>query len=95
MTNGVEARGNSVRIYFRHEGELCRESIPGGNNAANLAHAKRLVDIIEYEIQANTFDYARHFPNSTKLVGNTFGYYLDLWLSIQMNNVAATTYRGY
>ncbi len=93
--NGVEARGNSVRIYFRYNGDLCREPVPGGNTEASRAQAKRLVDIIEYEIQAGTFEYSRHFPNSARLTDNTFGHYLDLWLSIQKNNVAATTYRGY
>lgn len=95
MANGVEARGNSIRVYFRYDGELCREPIPGGNTPANQEHARRLVEIIEYEIQTGTFDYARHFPNSVRLAENTFGHYLDLWLSIQRNNVAATTYRGY
>lgn len=95
MANGVEARGNCVRVYFRFNGELCRERVPGGNTAANREQAQRLVQIIEYEIQAGTFDYARHFPNSSKLAGNTFGYYLDLWLKIKSNNVAATTFRGY
>ncbi|WP_122219224.1 Arm DNA-binding domain-containing protein [Pseudomonas syringae group genomosp. 7] len=92
---GVEARGNSVRIYFRYDGELCREPVPGGNTEANRAHAKRLVDMIEYEIQAGIFDYSRHFPTSSRLEENTFGHYLELWLSIQKNNVAASTYRGY
>ena len=95
MANGVEARGNSVRVYFRFNGELCRERIPGGNTAANRKHAERLVNIIEYEIQTGTFNYSRHFPNSAKLVENTFGHYLDLWLKIKSNNVAATSYRGY
>lgn len=92
---GVEARGNSVRIYFRYDGELCREPVPGGNTEANRAHAKRMVDMIEYEIQAGIFDYSRHFPTSSRLEENTFGHYLELWLSIQKNNVAASTYRGY
>ena len=95
MANGVEVRGNAVRVYFRYGGELCRERIPGGNTPENKAHAERLVEIIEYEIRAGTFDYARHFPNSTRLAENTFGHYLNLWLSIQRNNVAVTTYRGY
>lgn len=95
MADGVEARGNSVRVYFRFNGELCRERIPGGNTAANREHAARLVNIIEYEIQAGTFDYSRHFPDSGKLVENTFGNYLDLWLKIKSNSVAATSYRGY
>ena len=66
--SGVEARGKSVRIYFQYKGERCRETLPGGNNPANVAQAKRMVEIIEYEIQTGTFDYARHFPNSAKLV---------------------------
>lgn len=70
-------------------------SDPGGNTPANVAQAKRMVEIIEYEIQAGTFDYARHFPNSVKLVESTFGHYLDLWLKIKANSVAASSYRGY
>jgi len=93
--SGVEARGNSVRIYLQYNGEKCRESIPGGNKPATIAQAKHLIDIIEYEIQTGTFDYARHFPNSSKLVENTFGHYLDLWLKIKANSVAASSYRGY
>ncbi|MCB2255393.1 site-specific integrase [Pseudomonas chlororaphis] len=95
MSSGVEPRGNSLRIYFRYNGEKCREPFPGGNTSANLAQAKRLAEIIDYEIQAGTFDYARHFPNSSRLTENTFGHYLDLWLKIKINSVAATTYRGY
>ncbi|WP_122587131.1 Arm DNA-binding domain-containing protein [Pseudomonas viridiflava] len=93
--SGVETRGNSVRIYFNYQGVRCRESLPGGDNPANVAHAERLLAIIDYEIQAGTFDYSRHFPNSPRLAENSFGHYLDLWLNIQRNNVAATTYRGY
>ncbi|WP_455910704.1 Arm DNA-binding domain-containing protein [Pseudomonas putida] len=93
--SGVEARGNSVRIYFQYDGGKCRESLPGGNTPANVAQAKRLLAIIEYEIQAGTFDYARHFPNSARLVENTFGHYLDIWLRIKANSVAASSYRGY
>ncbi|WP_019411231.1 Arm DNA-binding domain-containing protein [Pseudomonas psychrophila] len=95
MADGVEARGNSVRVYFRFNGELCRERISGGNTAANREHAHRLVNIIEYEIQTGTFNYSRHFPLSARLVENTFGHYLDLWLKIKSNSVAATSYRGY
>tara|TARA_Y100001949_G_scaffold174812_1_gene183122 strand:+ start:17361 stop:18527 length:1167 start_codon:yes stop_codon:yes gene_type:complete len=95
MADGVEVRGQSLRVYFRYEGELCREPVPGGNTPANQEHAKRLVQIIEFEIQAGTFDYARHFPDSARLKENTFGHYLDIWLSIQRNSVAITTLRGY
>ena len=47
MADGVEARGNSVRVYFRFNGELCRELVPGGNTPENREHAKRLVTVIE------------------------------------------------
>ena len=93
--SGVEARGNSVRIYFQYDGEKCCESIPGGNKPATVAQAKRLLAIIEYEIESGSFDYARHFPNSARLVENTFGHCLDLWLRIKANSVAASSYRGY
>ncbi|NJI21471.1 DUF3596 domain-containing protein, partial [Aeromonas veronii] len=63
----------SVRVYFRFNGELCRKLVPGGNTPENREHAKRLVTVIEYEIQAGTFDYRRHFPESAKLAENTFG----------------------
>ena len=53
--SGVEARGNSVRIYFQYDGEKCRESLPGGNTPATVAQAKRLIAIIEYEIQAGAY----------------------------------------
>jgi hypothetical protein len=29
------------------------------------------------------------------LIENTFGHYLDLWLKIKSNSVAAPSYRGY
>lgn len=37
----------------------------------------------------------KSIPNSARLVENTFGHYLDLWLKIKANSVAATSYRGY
>lgn len=94
MADGVEIRGNTVRVYFRWEGELCRESLPGKATERNIAHAKRLATIINYEIEAGTFDYARHFPDSKRLNQNRFGYYLDLWLAIKENELAYSSFRG-
>ncbi len=64
-------------------GELCREPLPGAATEKNIEHAKRLATIINYEIEAGTFDYARHFPDSRRLAENRFGHYLDLWLAIK------------
>jgi len=94
MANGVEVRGNAVRVYFRWQGELCRERLPGTASDKNIAHAKRLATIINYEIEAGTFDYARHFPESPRLHKNQFGYYLDLWLAIKENELAFSSFRG-
>ncbi|SEG14818.1 Arm DNA-binding domain-containing protein [Billgrantia desiderata] len=95
MPDGYEVRGNAVRVYFRWEGELCRESLPGKATPANIEHAKRLAAIINYEIDAGTFDYSRHFPNSERLQKGSFGHYLDLWLAIKQNELAFSSYRGY
>lgn len=94
MANGVEVRGNTVRVYFRWKGELCREPLPGAATERNIEHARRLATIINYEIEADTFDYARHFPDSKRLTESQFGYYLDLWLAIKKNELAYSSYRG-
>lgn len=46
--------------------------------------------IIKYEIEAGTFDYARHFPESKRLLESRFGYYLDLWLAIKKRSRNST-----
>jgi integrase len=94
MADGVEVRGNTVRVYFRWQGELCREPIPGAATEKNIEHARRLATIINYEIDAGTFDYGRHFPGSKRLTQNTFGYYLDLCLAIKENELAYSSFRG-
>ncbi|WP_252275176.1 Arm DNA-binding domain-containing protein [Pseudomonas subflava] len=95
MAEGVEVRGNRVRVYFRYEGELCREPFPGDATPDNKAQAERLVGMINYEIKAGTFSYARHFPDSPRVKTNTLGHYIDLWLDIKRNKMAASGFRGY
>ncbi|WP_282338534.1 DUF3596 domain-containing protein [Pseudomonas sp. PS02288] len=95
MADGIEVRGNSVRVYFRYQGELCREAIPGDATPENLQNAERLVGIINYEIKAGTFSYARHFPDSPRLKANTLGHYIDLWLEIKRNELAPSGFRTY
>lgn len=95
MADGVEVRGNRVRVYFRYKGELCREAVAGEATPANIANAQRLVGTINYEIQQGSFDYARHFPNSPKVKTSTLGHYLDLLLDIKRNEMSASGYRGH
>lgn len=78
MADGVEVRGNRVRVYFRYQGELCRESIPDDASPASVANAERLVGITNYKIQTGTFSYARHIPDSPGVKTNTLGNYIDL-----------------
>ncbi|WP_397377086.1 Arm DNA-binding domain-containing protein [Pseudomonas sp.] len=95
MADGVEVRGNRVRVYFRHQGELCREAMPGDASPENIAQAERLVGMINYEIKAGTFSYARHFPESPRVKTNTLGHYIDLWLDIKRNQLAPSGFRTY
>jgi len=95
MAEGVEVRGNRVRVYFRYQGELCRESVSGKATPANIANAQRLVGMINYEIQQGTFNYARHFPDSPRVQTSTLGHYLDLLLDIKRNEMAVSGYRAY
>lgn len=93
MADGYEIRGKSVRVYFRFEGELCREKI-GEATPENIEKARRLAQVINYEIDAGTFDYARHFPDSTRISENSFGHYADLLLQIRASQVADSTIKA-
>lgn len=95
MAEGVEVRGNRIRISFRYQGHRYREPIAGNATAENIAHAERLVATINYEIKAGTFSYVRHFPNSQRVKTNTLGHYIDLWLDIKRNQLAASGFAMY
>lgn len=95
MANGVEVRGKSIRIYFRYNQKTYREKFNGEATSQNIAKAEKLVELINYQIQEGFFDYSRIFPNSKVLNENTFGYYVDTWLSIKKNQIAASTYKHY
>ena len=93
MPDGYEIHGKTVRVFFYWEGQFCREPI-GPPTEGNKAKAQRLAEIIRYEIDCDTFDYARHFPESPRVLNSTFGHYLDLWLTIKKNELAFSSYRG-
>lgn len=95
MPKGVEVRGNTLRVYFHYENERCREPLDLKVTPENITYAERLVQQVEHEIRAGTFDYGRYFPNSTRLRENRLGHYLTLWLDIKRQRVADSTYRGY
>lgn len=64
---GVRATSEtSIQIDFRYKGVRCRERISLAPTPANLKYAKRLKATIEHEIATQTFEYARHFPESPR-----------------------------
>lgn len=64
---GVRATSaNSIQIDFRYKGVRCRERLSLAPTPANLKYAKRLKVTIDHEIAVNTFDYAKHFPESKR-----------------------------
>ena len=64
---GVRATSaTSIQIDFRYKGRRCRERIALPPTPANLKYAKRLKAAIDHEIATNTFDYAKHFPESPR-----------------------------
>ncbi|WP_390619124.1 Arm DNA-binding domain-containing protein [Maricurvus nonylphenolicus] len=95
MANGVEVRGNKLRIYFNYENEKCREPLGLDNTPENKAYAASKVATIRHEIQAGSFDYSHHFPNSKRLAEFTFGHYLQIWLKIKERQVTEKTIKGY
>lgn len=82
--DGVELREKSIRIGFTYKGQFCRETLKIKPTEANRKYAARLVATINSEINAGTFDYSAHFPDSPrapKTANNqTFGEMADLWL---------------
>jgi integrase len=64
---GVRVVNGAIQIDFRWRGERRRERLRLAPTKANLKHAARLKAIVEHEITIGTFDYAKHFPRSTRV----------------------------
>jgi integrase len=94
MPDGYEVRAKNVRIYFTYKGEFCRENV-GPNTPATIEYAKKLSRIINYEIDAGSFEYARHFPESPMVRDTQFGHFLELFLKIKSNQLAVSSIRGH
>jgi len=86
---GIEQRGNRIRITFWWLGQRCRETLKWAATAKNVEAAKRLRKRILLEIEAGTFRYFDHFPESkrAKQIGITpapsrlFSEFAEQWLS--------------
>ena len=91
--NGVERRGGKLRIYFNYNGEKCREplglGLGLGNTPENVTYAQNVVATVQHKIKPCTFDYSKHFPESSRLAELTFGRYADIWLCIKKDKSVA------
>lgn len=63
---GIEIRGNRIRITFWWLEQRCRETLKMTATPKNIEYAKRLRKRIMLEIEAGTFRYFDHFPESRR-----------------------------
>lgn len=54
-------------LDFRYQGQRCREYSDLPDTPANRKRLQKLLDAIEPEIKAGTFEYARYFPTSKRV----------------------------
>ncbi len=84
-----------------YRGRRCRETLKLEPTKPNLLHAARKREAILYEIGQGKFDYAKHFPSSSKaraLSGGsmqTIGQALDIFLIGARRRCAYSTLRDY
>lgn len=92
------ASDTTIEIDFRYRGVRCRERLNLAPTPRNLEYARRLRATILLEIAQRTFDYARHFPDSTRAKKLTGGGKvvlvedaLDAWLARKRPELEHTT----
>ncbi len=108
LPRGVTVRKNKTKdtiiITFTYKGVLCREPLSRLTiDNKNIKYAERLLAEIQNNIEKGTFNYAKYFPNSKKLM--LFGAnnkiksivdYLDEYLTIcETRNLSPSTIGGY
>lgn len=107
LPSGVELNGKRLRISFMYRGQRCRESVPGiaKINKASVAYADNKRRTILAEIKEGRFDYAAHFPESSRAaafsgisgpgISRTVKEGLDRWLEVQRAKKATSTVINY
>ena len=104
ITIRQHAAGKTINICFYFKGVRCREplsSLPV--TPANIRYAERLRAEIQGKIERGTFNYADHFPRSSKLkiFGNAttsasvLQYLNDYLATCQKRGLSPSTVRGY
>src|SRR5690554_6472928 len=64
----INSRPENGKLFidFRYRGKRCREQTSLENTRENRKRVQKLLDRIEAEITLDTFNYAKHFPNSPR-----------------------------
>lgn len=60
-------KSESLQICFMYKNRTCREALPIPATPANIKKAFNKRNLILAEIEAKTFEYDKHFPNSPKV----------------------------
>ncbi|MFP5350776.1 MAG: tyrosine-type recombinase/integrase [Gammaproteobacteria bacterium] len=101
LPEGIELRGESIRMSFSWRGVRCRETIRILPTAANVRHVQRWRENILFEIATNQFDYAKHFPDSAMAgrfrpgANTRVAQALEAWLAAQKRLSAPSTFEDY
>lgn len=97
------ASKSSIGVRFRYRSVSCEERIKLPPTPRNLAYARNLRGRILDEIGRGVFDYAQHFPDSSRvaLLGKEaaslelVGPRLEKWLADVKPMIALSTWQGY
>lgn len=104
MYKGVEAHGNSLRIWFMLDGKRYREIIPGKTpTERNKATAEKLRAEIVDQIKHQRFRYEDYFPDSIhagaskKSLKHTFNHIADAWIKtlVTRPDIKPSTIKAY
>ncbi|MGB5144238.1 MAG: DUF3596 domain-containing protein [Shewanella indica] len=63
----VNARDGRLYLDFRYKGVRCREQTSLPETAANKQKLLKLLQMLEQQMKAGTFDYGHHFPHSKRV----------------------------
>lgn len=63
----VNSRDGKLYLDFRYKGLRCREQTQLADTMTNRQKLAKILAMLEQQIKAGTFDYARHFPDSPKI----------------------------
>lgn len=98
---GIELRGEAIRIDFMYQGKRCRETLKIPLTFANVEYAINKRKSIQLEIRQGAFDYAVHFPESTRARNTKASRSIDLeslyrrYLPVMAMDITTETERRY